>query len=134
MRKVTLVLLFLMSACIIHAQQDSTLKQYIGKYKFPDGNPVTEIAVTIDNGLLYVTSAMGSSELKKTGEDVFEVVAYSGLATFKRHAETKVVNAIRIEVGQMVMEGSKTEESKLKGIYFPLDCQLSYIRAAYIIK
>jgi hypothetical protein len=133
MRKITLVFLTLMASCLVYAQQDSTLLQYTGKYKFPDGNPVTEIIVSIDNGILYVKSAMGSSELKKGEGDAFEIVAYSGLATFKRHAETKAVNGVKIEVGDIVMEGTKSEENKLTGV-FSLNHQLSYIRAAYIAK
>jgi hypothetical protein len=109
MRKVTLVLLAMLAAGFVHAQQDTTLQQYTGKYKFPDGNPVTEMTVIIENGVLYANSAMGSSELKKKEEDVFEIVVYSGVATFKRNPETKVVNAVKIEAGDLVMEGTKSE-------------------------
>jgi len=110
MRKLILATLALVTACSIQAQEDTTLKQYTGKYKFPEGNPVTEINVIIENGVLYANSAMGSSELKKTtNEDIFEIVAYNGVATFKRNPETKLVNAVKIEVNDLVMEGTKSD-------------------------
>jgi len=90
------------------AQTDS-LKQYTGKYIFPDGSVVTEITVTLDSAGLTANSAMGSSELKKTEGDVFEIVAYGGTATFKRNTENKI-SGVHILVGDINMEGTKTEE------------------------
>ncbi len=92
----------------VNAQTDS-LQQYTGKYIFPEGSPVTEIGVVLENGLLTATSAMGNSELKNTAtKDVFEVVAYGGIATFKRSTEGKV-NGVQIQVQDINMEGTKTE-------------------------
>lgn len=92
----------------VNAQTDS-LQQYTGKYMFPEGSPVTEIGVVLENGLLTATSAMGNSELKNTDtKDVFEVVAYGGIATFKRSTEGKV-NGVQIQVQDINMEGTKTE-------------------------
>ena len=70
----------------LHAQQTNlqdTLQQYTGKYRFPDRSVVTEVTVAIENGGLLANSAMGSSELRKTEGDVFEVVAYGATATFR---------------------------------------------------
>lgn len=94
-------------------QQDTTLQQYTGKFKFPEGSPVTETVITLENGVLQASSAMGSTELKKTAEaDVFEVVSYSGVATFKRNEEKKIIG-VTIEVGDMVLEGTKSEEMQV---------------------
>ena len=91
----------------VNAQTDS-LQQYTGKYKFPDGSPVTEITMTVENGLLMASSAMGSTEFKPTSTvDVFEIVAYGGTATFKR-TEGKVTG-VSIQVGDVNIEGTKTE-------------------------
>ena len=91
----------------LNAQTDS-LQQYTGKYKFPDGSPVTEITLAIDNDVLMASSAMGSTEFRKTSTvDVFEVVAYGGTATFKR-TEGKVTG-VQILVGDVNIEGTKTE-------------------------
>lgn len=111
MKKFILSVLVLVSFVAVNAQQDTTLQKYIGKYKFPDGSPVTEINVTIENGVLTAASAMGSTELKKTEtEHVFEVVVYSGLATFKKNTEGKI-NGVQIVVGDMTLEGTRVESS-----------------------
>ncbi len=94
------------------AQADSLVQQYTGKYTFPEGSPVSEIGVIVENGVLTATSAMGNSELKVTEtKDVFEVVAYAGTATFKRNADGKVIGVL-IQVQDMNLEGTKTEEKK----------------------
>lgn len=106
-----LFLLLLISGFFISAQaQTDSLQQYVGKYKFPEGSVVPEVDVTVDSsGNLSISSAMGSSELKKTAEkDVYILVAYNGLTTFKRSTEGKV-NAIKIEVNDVLLEGPKTE-------------------------
>ena len=86
-----------------------SLQQYVGTYKFPDGGPVSETAVTVKDGVLYASSPEGETELAKTEvPDVFSVVVYSGLATFKRNGDGKVVG-VKIEVGDMIFEGTKQE-------------------------
>ncbi len=102
-----LSLILMISFLTVNAQTDS-LRQYTGTYKFPDGSPVTEITVTLDSTVLTANSALGSSELKKTEGDIFEIVAYGGTATFKRNAENKI-SGVQILVGDLNMEGTKTE-------------------------
>jgi hypothetical protein len=107
MKKVILSLFVLFGFLTVNAQTDS-LQQYLGKFKFPDGSPVTEITIAVDNGLLMATSAMGTTEFKPTSTvDVFEIVAYGGTATFKKK-EGKVTS-LQIQVGDIDMEGEKTE-------------------------
>jgi hypothetical protein len=54
-------------------------------------------------------SAMGSSEFKKTDtEHVFEIVAFSGTATFKKNVEGKITS-VQIVVGDVNIEGTKVE-------------------------
>lgn len=108
MKQFFLTFFVLLVFSAVNAQTDS-LQQYTGKYIFPEGSPVTEIGVVLENGLLTATSAMGNSELKNTAtKDVFEVVAYGGIATFKRSTEGKV-NGVQIQVQDINMEGTKTE-------------------------
>jgi hypothetical protein len=107
MKSFFLSLIALTAFLTVNAQTDS-LQQYTGKYKFPDGSPVTEITVTLDSTMLTANSAMGSSELKRTEGDVFEIVAYGGIATFKRNAENKI-SGVLIQVGDINMEGTKSE-------------------------
>ena len=76
MKKVFFSLLVMVGFVTANAQTDS-LQQYTGKYTFPDGSPVAEISVTVDNGILMASSAMGSTEFKPTSTaDVYEVVAF----------------------------------------------------------
>lgn len=104
----------LLVAGISQAQTD-TLQEYTGKYKFPDGSPVTEIGVVLENGILTATSAMGNSELRKTDtRDVFEVVAYAGTATFRRGDDSKI-KTMRIQVQDIDMEGSRSEGIAVSG-------------------
>lgn len=110
MRK--LILFFFATVCIIsvHAQSPAidSLKEFTGKYKFPDGSPVTEVTLTIENGTLFGASAMGSSEFRRIDKDLFEIVAYSGTATFKRNEQSKI-NGVKIEVEDLILEGTKSE-------------------------
>jgi hypothetical protein len=109
MRKLVLSFFAISLSIIAVAQQDTTLQQYTGKYKFPEGSVVTEVTVAIENGVLLANSPMGSSELKKTEADVFEIVAYGGTATFKR-TEGKV-SGVQMIVGDMILEGTKAENT-----------------------
>jgi hypothetical protein len=111
MKKILLTVFALFSIILVNAQSapaKDSLDAYLGKYKFPEGSAVTEIGVVIEEGSLIATSAMGNSALKKMEGDVFEVVAYSGVATFKRNEGGKVIG-VKIEVGDMILEGTKTE-------------------------
>ncbi len=117
MKKLILSFLFLSAVLMGSAQADS-LHEYTGKYKFPDGSPVTEIGVIVDNGVLTATASMGNTELRATEtKDVFEIVAYGGLATFVRNEEGKIVS-LRVQVQDVDMEGTKDGFSSIvyKGI------------------
>lgn len=112
MRKLFLFFFVTISFSLLQAQSPAvdSLKEYTGKYKFPDGSPVAEVTLTIENGVLFGSSAMGSSEFRRIEKDVFEVVAYSGTATFKRNDQSKV-NGVKIEVEDIVLEGTKSEDA-----------------------
>lgn len=109
MRKFFLFFFAITGVITLNAQQASStdsLQEYTGKYKFPEGSVVTEVTVSIENGILFATSVMGSTELKKIEKDIFEIVAYSGKATFKRNEEAKL-NGVKIEVEDLILEGTK---------------------------
>lgn len=111
MKKLVLTFSLLFAFAAANAQTDTLLQQYTGKYVFPDGSPVKEIGVIIQEGVLTATSVMGNSELRKTeNKDVFEIVSFAGTATFKRNEAAKV-NGVQIQVQDVNMEGTKTEES-----------------------
>lgn len=112
MQKLLLTVVAVFGFMLANAQTPSadSLTAYTGKYKFAAGSPVELLTVVIDNGVLFGTSDQGSSELKRKEGDVFVVVAYNGLATFKRGSDGKV-NAIRIEIDDMVLEGTREAAS-----------------------
>lgn len=108
MKKILLALIVTLGFTAAYAQADS-LQQYTGKYKFPEGSPVTEVGVVLENGVLTATSAMGNAELKKTEtKDVFEITGFGGTATFKRNSEGKVVG-LQIQVQDINMEGTRED-------------------------
>lgn len=114
MKKILFSLLLIIAFSGVKAQTDS-LQEYTGKFKFPDGSPVTEITIVLENGVLTATTAMGNSELKKTdNKDVFDIVAYGGIATFRRGDDSKV-KGLRVQVQDIDMEGTKSEGWAIAG-------------------
>jgi hypothetical protein len=106
--------LFVVTLCmssVLFAQSDS-LQAYTGKYKFPEGSPFTEVNVSIIGGVLTASSSLGSSELRHIVSDSFDVVAYGGLAVFKRNGENKVTG-VHIMVSDIDIEGTKVEEAPI---------------------
>ena len=115
MKKLLLLLVVLSGTIILSAQQtpkSDSLTEYTGKYKFPDGSEVTEIRIVVENGVLWAKSDKGDSELRRIEKDTFEVVTYTGTATFKRDEKGKV-NVLHIAVGDLIMDGTRSEENNL---------------------
>lgn len=113
MKKIMMICLFLGIASLIQAQQkDSTLQDFIGKYKFPDGSIVTEVTVSIEGDGLMMGSSVGDSPLAKLGEDLFAITAYDGTAQFKRDANKKVVG-VSINAGGYSLEGTKSDTTAI---------------------
>jgi Domain of unknown function (DUF3471) len=96
--------------------QDTTLNEYVGTYKFPEGSVVLSVDIKIENGALMANSSAGSSALEKISKDTFNLVSYSGTVYFTRDADKKV-NGIKIEVQDTVLEGKK-ENAGLAVRYF----------------
>ncbi|TMI65966.1 MAG: DUF3471 domain-containing protein [Bacteroidetes bacterium] len=120
MKKFLLLVVTVCAFGFVNAQTPSpadSLKEYTGKYKFPDGSPFSEVNITLENGVLTASSAAGSSELKRRDGDVFDVVAYSGTAIFKRNDDKKVTK-LQIQVNDLDMEGEKAAEGSLSDIFW----------------
>lgn len=90
--------------------QESPLKDYIGKYSFAEGSPVTEVVVSLQDTSLIVSSSMGSVPLEKKGVDTFYLSAYDALVIFKRNSDG-VVEAVGINVQGMELIGKKSAGS-----------------------
>ncbi len=107
MKKTFFFLIAFFAFAAAHAQTDSTLKEYAGKYNFPDGSVVTDVTVTFDNGALSMSSSAGTSSLEKTSDaDVFTITQFQGTAAFKRNDDKKVHKVVVDAMGYH-LEGSK---------------------------
>ena len=105
MKKWFFLLLVIASAGTLHAQ-DTTLKEYAGKYIFPEGSYITSAEVTLKDSILNVNSAQGASDLAKRGKDTFALLSYDGAVYFKRDANGKV-SGIIVDVQDLLLEGTK---------------------------
>lgn len=109
MKKLMLLCLLLNVVFFVQAQtKDSTLNDFVGTYKFPEGSVVAEVVVSMEADGLLMGSSVGNSTLVKTGEDLFSITAYDGTAQFKRDANKKVIG-VNINAGGYVLEGTKSE-------------------------
>ncbi len=99
---------------VAQAQQtpapDSTLQQYVGKYKFPDGSVIADVTVALESGALSMSSSAGTSPLEKQGEDLYAITQFQGTAKFNRDANKKIIG-VSINAMGYVLEGTKAEGS-----------------------
>ncbi len=90
---------------------DSTLQQYVGKYKFPEGSVIADVVVALESGALSMSSSAGTSPLEKQqGEDIFTITQFQGTAKFNRDANKKIIG-VSINAMGYVLEGTKAEGS-----------------------
>ncbi len=109
MKKLMMLCLLLSAVAFVQAQtKDSTLNDFVGKYKFPDGSVVTEVIVSMEGEALVMGSSVGNSPLVKTGEDQFSITAFDGTAQFKRDSNKKIIG-VNINAGGYVLEGTKSD-------------------------
>lgn len=112
MKKMMLLSTFLVAATCAFAQSPDTLTAYTGTYKFPEGSVVTTAEITVENGVLTVNSSQGASPMERQGRDTFAITNFGGLAYFFRNGEGKV-DRVRVEVGSIVLEGTKQAPAAL---------------------
>lgn len=101
--------LFVSLLCIVTlaaSAQDSTLKEYVGRYIFPDGSVVPSAEVSLNGNVLSVSSTQGSSPMEKRGRDTFALVNFNGMAYYKRNDKGAVMS-VRVEVGDIILDGVK---------------------------
>jgi len=87
---------------------DTTFKELIGKYTFPDGSAVAEVEVLLDSTGLSMTSDVGTSVLQQLGKDSFALVSFQGVVVFKRDEKNKI-KAVIIDAMGYHLEGKKEE-------------------------
>jgi hypothetical protein len=111
MKKLITFCLGIIAFVFVHAQSDSTLKDYVGKYSFPSGSVVSEVSVSLDstNGVLTMYASAGNSVLEKTTDkDTYSIIAFQGTAVFKRNDNKKVIGIV-IDAMSYHLEGTKSE-------------------------
>jgi hypothetical protein len=107
MKKILLMAVILMGVMATANAQTSSLKDYLGKYVFPEGSPVTEVTLTAEDTVLTINSAMGSTPLEKKGVDTFYLSAYDAPIIFKRGAGNSV-ETLTIIVQGMELTAKRT--------------------------
>jgi hypothetical protein len=110
MKKILLMGIVFLGIFVTVQAQDSPLKEYIGKYTFAEGSPVTEVVLAIQDSILVSTSSVGSFPLDKKGVDTFYLAAYDALVIFKRDGNN-VVTGVGINVQGMELIGTKAAAS-----------------------
>jgi len=110
MKKLLLMGIVLLGVFMKVQAQNSPLKDYLGKYAFAEGSPVTEVTLTIEDTVLVSTSAVGAFPLEKKGVDTFYLAAYDALVVFKRNS-SNVVESLGINVQGMELIGKKVASS-----------------------
>ena len=110
MKKILLMAAILVGVIDTANAQTSPLKDYLGKYVFPEGSPVTEVTLTIEDTVLTINSAMGATALEKKGVDTFYLAAYDAPIIFKRGANNEV-ETLTIIVQGMELTATKVAAS-----------------------
>jgi hypothetical protein len=110
MKKILLMAVILVGVFATANAQTSNLKDYLGKYVFPEGSPVTEVTLTIEDTVLTINSAMGATALEKKGVDTFYLAAYDAPIIFKRGANNSV-ETLTIIVQGMELTATKVAAS-----------------------
>ena len=110
MKKILLMAVILVGVFASANAQTSNLKDYLGKYVFPEGSPVTEVTLTIEDTVLTINSAMGATALEKKGVDTFYLAAYDAPIIFKRGANNSV-ETLTIIVQGMELTATKVAAS-----------------------
>lgn len=116
MRKIMFTMILLACSLFINAQ-DTTFKEFTGKYVFPDGSVVPDVDVILESSGLTMTSSAGSSSLVKLGVDSFQIVEFSGTAVFKR-GDDKNVNGVHIEAMGYILDGNKVPSGWVFRLYY----------------
>ncbi len=105
--------LFLFVLCIagyFAFAQDSTLTDYKGVYIFKGGSPTPSVEISIQEGVLFASSTIGSVALIRVNKDTFSIPDHNGVAFFYRNDQGRV-KSIRVEVADLILEGDKDSTS-----------------------
>jgi hypothetical protein len=110
MKKIFLMASLMMGLMVTVNAQSTSLKDYVGKYTFPEGSPVAELSITVEDTVLALNSAKGSTTLEHKKLDTFYLAAYDAAIIFKRDANNAVIS-ISIMVQGMELIGKKSADA-----------------------
>jgi hypothetical protein len=113
MKKVYLTGFLMLGLVCFAFSQDNPLQAFVGRYIFPEGNPVPYVDVKLVGEVLVSESPAGTATLQQIEGDRFSVVEYEGLAEFVRNADKKVVS-VKVSVMGYEMEGKREEAATLQ--------------------
>ena len=121
MKKITLFLcasicFFSFAQAQQNPPQDSTLKEYVGKYQFPQGSVVPEVTVAFENGELTMASTAGVSPLVKKEVDLYEITNFQGTARFNRNSNKKITG-VTIDARGFILEGTKSDGASFNTLF-----------------
>ncbi|MBN8836503.1 MAG: hypothetical protein J0I09_04555 [Sphingobacteriia bacterium] len=121
MKKILALCFGIIAFAIVQAQTDSTSKELLGKYRFPDGSVIADVTVSHDNGALVMSSSAGNSALEKTeAADTYTIVSFQGIAVFKRNDARKIVGVVIDAMGYH-LEGIKDDAAiRLQRELYPM--------------
>ena len=103
---ICLAMILFASASTYLFAQDTTLNDYKGTYRFPDGSMVASVDITVESGVVTISSSLGTATLEKVSKDTFNLIVYNGNVYFTRNKDGKV-DGIKIVVQETVLEGRK---------------------------
>jgi hypothetical protein len=106
MSKLLFFLLGILMTLGVTAQGDTTLNEYKGTYKFPEGSATPSVEISIQGGALYASATIGTASLARMGKDTFSIPEHGGMVYFFRNDQNKV-HRIRVVVGDLDLEGTK---------------------------
>jgi hypothetical protein len=119
MKKMLLMGVVFLGIFISVQAQESPLKDYLGKYTFAEGSPVTEVTITAQDTVLIINSAMGSTGLEKKGPDTFYLAAYDAPVVFKRDANNAIVSiSISVQGAELIGTKAATSSALKQNFYF----------------
>lgn len=107
MKKLILFTIFLAGITIYACAQDTTMHEYVGKYKFEGAE--MEAIVAIDKEALTITVPAGTFVLKRNAVDTFLIVDRNSLIEFRRGSDKKITMLL-IYYNNLILEGIKQND------------------------
>jgi hypothetical protein len=88
-------------------KEPNKFEEFLGKYKFEEGSPITELFIEMKDGRLFGDTDQGKAELRSTPvSDEFQVMGYNGKASFTRNGDGKI-NGVVLHVEGMILKATK---------------------------